>query len=108
MKKVFNKLVRDKIPDIIEKNNEIPITKILTDEEYKDSLKEKLLEEYNEVVNASGNELLEELADMLEVIDAIAKTEDKTLNDIIRVKDNKKNKRGGFDKKIFLIETSTK
>ena len=49
MEKVFNKLVRDKIPEIIKNNNEEPITRILNDEEYKIELEKKLLEEYNEV-----------------------------------------------------------
>lgn len=74
MKKVFNKLVRDKIPEIIENNNEVAVTKILSDKDYQNELIKKLLEEYNEVLNARGKDLLEELADMLEVIDAIAKT----------------------------------
>ena len=108
MKKVFNKLVRDKIPEIIENNNEVAVTKILSDKDYRDELIKKLLEEYNEVVNANGKDLIAELADMLEVIDAIAKTENITLEDVIKIKEDKKIKRGGFDKKIFLIETSSK
>ena len=83
MEKVFNKLVRDKIPKIIKNNNEEPITRILNDEEYKIELEKKLLEEYNEVLNATGGDYLEELADMLEVIDALAITQNKTLKDII-------------------------
>ena len=108
MEKTFNKLVRDKIPEIIENNNEIPTTRILNDEEYKSELLKKLLEEYNEVINANSNEILEELADMLEVIDAIAKNENKTLDDIISIKNIKKEKRGGFEKKILLIKTNSR
>lgn len=52
MEKIYNKLVRDKIPEIIRKNNEIPIIKQLNDIEYKSELERKLLEEYNEVLNA--------------------------------------------------------
>lgn len=108
MEKTFNKLVRDKIPEIIENNNEVAEVRILSDEEYLNHLKLKLLEEYNEVINASGKDFLEELADMLEVIDALSKIENKTLEDIIKIKEEKKNKRGGFDKKILLIKTRDK
>ena len=105
MEKVFNKLVRDKIPEIIKNNNEEPITRILNDEEYKIELEKKLLEEYNEVLNATGGDYLEELADMLEVIDALATTQNKTLKDIILIKEEKAKKRGGFKNKIFLEST---
>lgn len=106
--KSFNKLVRDKIPDIIKNNNEESVIKILNDKEYKEALIKKLLEEYNEVVEATGYDFLEELADMLEVIDALAKTENQSLNDIIKIKEEKKLKRGGFDNKVLLIKTHKK
>lgn len=98
----YNKLVRDRIPEIIESNGEEPITRILDDEEYRSELIKKLNEEYDEVVNASGEDIIEELADMLEVMESIAGLQYKTLDDIILVKEKKKNKRGGFSKKIFL------
>lgn len=98
----YNKLVRDKIPEIIKNNNETPITRILSDEEYKVELEKKLLEEYQEVLKASGNERLEELADMLEVMISLASLDDATLEDIIELADKKRNKRGGFKEKIFL------
>lgn len=50
----YQKLVRDKIPEIIKNNNETPITRILSDEEYKKELEKKLLEEYQEVIEATG------------------------------------------------------
>ena len=98
----YNKLVWDKIPEIIKNNNETPITRILSDEEYKVELEKKLLEEYQEVLKASGNERLEELADMLEVMISLASLDDATLEDIIELADKKRNKRGGFKEKIFL------
>lgn len=103
MEKVYNKLVRDKIPSIIINNSGTPYTKVLNDAEYKFELEKKLLEEYNEVINAKLQEdRIEELADMLEVIESLAHIEGKTLNDIIETAKKKKVKRGGFDKKIFL------
>ena len=69
---MYNKLVRDNIPEIIKSNGETPITRILDDEEYKKELERKLLEEYNEVLESSGDDRMEELADMLEVMISIA------------------------------------
>lgn len=98
----FNKLVRDKIPEIIKNNNETPITRILSDEEYKIELEKKLYEEYQEVLESSGENRLEELADMLEVMIALANTQNASLEDIIKIADKKQTKRGGFQEKIFL------
>ena len=103
MEKIYNKLVRDKIPDIIKSNNEEPITRVLDDSEYKKELEKKLLEEYKEVISAkTKEERIEELADMLEVIKALSEVENKTLKDVIKVAEIKKTKRGGFKDKIFL------
>ena len=102
MEKIYNKLVRDKIPEIIKNNNEEPLIKILSNEEYKIELEKKLLEEYNEVIESTSIDRIEELADMIEVITALAKLENKTLDDVIQIANQKREKRGGFDKKIFL------
>ena len=102
MERVYNKLVRDKIPEIIEQKGEKPIIKILDSNEYKKELENKLFEEYNEVINSSGSERCEELADMLEVIKALADIENKNLDDIINIAYQKSIKRGGFKEKIFL------
>ena len=102
MEKIYNKLVRDNIPDKIKSNGENPIFSILDDEKYKEELEKKLYEEYQEVLESSGNDRIEELADMLEVIKALVKLENKTLDDVIEVANQKVKKRGAFDKKIFL------
>ena len=60
----YNKLVRDKIPDIIRSNGEEPITRVLSEEEYKIELEKKLQEELNETLQATGSDRIEELADM--------------------------------------------
>ena len=99
---MYNKLVRDKIPDIIKANGETPITRILDAEEYKLELEKKLKEEYIEVLEASGESRIEELADMLEVMEALANVEGKTLEDVLSVKAKKQEKRGGFKDKIYL------
>ena len=102
MERIYNKLVSDKIPNIIKEKKETPVVKILDDLEYKEAVEKKLYEEYKEVIEASGEDRVEELADVLEVIRAIAKFENKTLEDVIEVANKKVDKRGGFEEKIFL------
>ena len=98
----YNKLVRDRIPEIINNNGEEPIFRILDEPEYKIELEKKLLEEYNEVINSSGKNRIEELADMLEVISALAALEGESLNNVIEVAKQKTLKRGAFNDKIYL------
>ena len=102
MERIYNKLVRDNIPEIIAANNETPVTRILSDEDYKTALEEKLKEECEEVLTSEGDERCGELADMIEVIRSLAGLENATLEEIIKLADAKKTKRGGFDKKIYL------
>ena len=102
MERIYNKLVRDKIPNIIKEKGETPVVRILDENEYKKELENKLYEEYKEVIEATGDSRVEELADMLEVIRALAKLENKDLNDIIAIADKKAEKRGAFEEKIFL------
>ena len=71
MKKIYNKLVRDRIPSIIQDSNKTCQTRILNDEEYIYYLKLKLLEESQEVNHAANNQIVEEIADVMEVIDAL-------------------------------------
>lgn len=105
MEKIYNKLVRDNIPDIIKRNKEIPVTKILDQNDYKKELENKLNEEYHEVLESSGKNRIEELGDMLEVMKALAELEGSSLNEVIEISNKKYLKRGGFSKKIFLIKT---
>ena len=100
---VYNKLVRDKIPKIIEDNGEKPIIRILSDDEYKKELEKKLLEELNEVISSNGEDRIEELSDMLEVMTSLAELEGRTMDDVVKTAKIKKKKRGGFDNRIYLI-----
>ena len=102
MMQIYNKLVRDNIPKIITSNGEVPITRVLSDDEYKKCLEDKLYEEYKEVIESSGTARLEELADVLEIIRAMALLENSSLEEIIKIADNKRDKRGSFNRKIFL------
>ena len=105
MEKIFNKLVRDKIPEIIEANGEVAKCRILDKQEFKAELEKKLFEEYNEVLESAGNERVEELADMLEILKALAEVEGSNLEQVIQVAEEKAKKRGAFEKRIFLEKT---
>lgn len=100
--RVYNKLVRDKIPSIISNNGEKAFIRILNDDEYKSELLKKLLEECNEVLVAKDEEKILELADMLEVMRTMALVYGYSLAEVINVADKKKKERGGFMEKIFL------
>ena len=98
--KTYNKLVRDKIPEIIKSNGAKSVnTKILNDEEYLESLNKKLVEELNEYLS-SGE--IEELADLEEVLRAILDAKNTSYKDFEQIRQNKVNKRGAFKNKIFL------
>lgn len=102
---IYNKLVRDNIPQVIEKTNKQFSTRILSKEEYLIELKKKLNEEIKEYQEAATNEeAVEELADLLELIHAAATIHGATLEQLEEVRRAKAEKRGGFEKRIFLIE----
>ena len=97
--KTYNKLVRDKIPEIIKNNGANPKTRILNDNEYLDELNKKLQEELAEYLD-SGN--VEELADIEEVLRAILDAKKVAFSDFENIRLSKSNKRGAFKNKIFL------
>ena len=103
MKRIYNKLVRDRIPEIIEEDGNSAKTKILTDEEYIAELDKKLIEEMNEYLESGS---LEELADLTEVIRAVSLARGYSLDELEKVRLSKAEKRGGFEKKIFLVEVN--
>ena len=106
---VYDKLVRDKIPEIIKNNNEIPIYRELSDDEFLDYLLEKDSEELEELRNApSYAEARKELADKLEIIIAIAKYYGFSLDTIIKEAEVKREKNGGFEKRLLLEKVITK
>ncbi|WP_059103120.1 nucleoside triphosphate pyrophosphohydrolase [Shouchella shacheensis] len=100
---IHNKLVRDQIPELIEKAGKTPVTRTLALGEYKQELRAKLLEEVQEYIEAETNtEAVEELADVLEVMRALASVHEASIVDVERVRKEKANKRGGFREGIFL------
>lgn len=100
---MYNKLVRDKIPAICKANGAIPKTRILKDDkEYLEALITKLGEESNEVKDDPS---LAELADTLEVLQAIGRELGFTPEQIEAARQKKAKERGGFTERIFLIST---
>lgn len=95
-----NKLVRNKIPAIIESHGKTPCIRILEDEEYAVHLERKLDEEVGEY---HKDKTLEELADILEVIYALAENLGCSKEDLINAYQKKHNERGGFSERILLI-----
>ena len=99
MMKLINKLVRDNIPDICKGTGQIPETRILNDREYSLELRKKLQEEVQEYLLSSD---IEELADILEVVEALAKDHGTSIDEVIGIKQKKQDRNGAFKKKIFL------
>lgn len=97
--KIYNKLVRDKIPEIIAADNKTCITKILSDQEYLEMLNKKLQEELNEYLE---NNNIEELADLQEVLLAILDAKGITFTQFETIRKTKVAQRGAFKKKILL------
>lgn len=100
--KVFNKLVRDKIPEIIRAKGENCETRILGDEEYIKELETKLQEEMREYLE-SGD--IEELADLEEVLRAILDVKNCSYSEFEKIRQKKVDKRGAFKNRIYLKST---
>jgi predicted house-cleaning noncanonical NTP pyrophosphatase (MazG superfamily) len=99
----YNKLVRDRIPEIIKNDGKTPKTRILNGEEYRFELLKKIVEEAQEVAAAPDkNELAKELGDVLEVVDAIIKANGLDGGEVARVKNERCLSRGAFEKRTFL------
>lgn len=97
--KIHNKLVRDKIPEIVEADNRTCDIEILSQEEYVKAVDDKLNEELAEY---HKDQNLEELADLLEVIYAAAKARGYSVAELEALRQQKADSRGGFEKRIFL------
>jgi len=105
----YNKLIRDNIPNHLNKKGVEYTSHIADEKEYWEKLQDKLQEEVSEIISEmklKNNETIsEELADVLEVIHAIANHRNIKLEDIEHIRKLKKEEKGGFDKRIILDET---
>lgn len=103
MSKVYNKLVRDKIPEIIQADSKTAKTRVLNDQDYLEALIKKLQEEVTELAAARNTE---ELADVHEVLIALAEALGIDHKELERVRKAKAELRGGFTDRVFLEEVS--
>lgn len=99
--KIYNKLVRDNIPEIIRGGGGDCVTEVLSDGDYLRALDSKLSEEMKEYTDSHS---IEELADILEVVYAAAAAHGVTRDTLEKIRAEKRRKNGGFSKKLFLKE----
>lgn len=102
MRIVYEKLVRDRIPEIIEARGKACHTRILAADEFRQALRDKLVEEAEELRTAAGDTLVEELSDLYEILDALMLTYGMRREDVLVAQDNKRNERGGFQDRVWL------
>lgn len=101
--KTYNKLVRDRIPEIIQKEGNIADIIILSEESFKQAIKEKLIEEATEVCNAQNrDDILSELADLQEVMDTIKQLYNINTLEVNTIQAVKALQRGKFEKRLYL------
>ncbi|MCK8058399.1 MULTISPECIES: nucleoside triphosphate pyrophosphohydrolase [unclassified Fusibacter] len=101
MKTTYNKLIRDKIPQKIEAAGKTSKQSTLSHEDYVKELNNKLTEESNEWFESSD---VEELADILEVVMALAAEKGVGFEQLVEIANSKRDKRGGFKERLFLEE----
>ena len=99
----YHKLVRDRIPDIIENSGKRCVCSILPDDDYLTMLDEKLNEELTEYQESKS---MEELADLLEVIRAVVAARGSSIEEVESIRKAKAAARGGFEQRILLEEVS--
>lgn len=106
----MNKLVRDKIPELITKSGNVPVTTILNDAEYKSALLMKLQEECHELMQASSQNtnVQEEIADVLEVLSCIVRLHKIDSTELMSLADAKREEKGSFLNKVMLFSQESK
>lgn len=102
MRVYYNKLVRDAIPAIIERQGKTCHTSTLPEIDYQLALREKLLEEACEARDAPLDQLKEELADLYELLDALVDAYGWSEAEVRQIQMEKRQERGGFERRVFL------
>lgn len=100
--KQYNKLVRDRIPEIIKKAGKTPNYRTLNDEDFIHALKRKAVEEAKELLTADNESLLTELADVAEVFYALLAAYGISADEIAAIRKARNEERGAFKERIFL------
>lgn len=96
----MGKLVRDRIPEIIRNDGKKPVIEVLSKEDYLDELDKKLNEEMAEY---QADKSIEEIADVLEVLFAICEARGYSVEELMQVRESKREKRGGFKDRIYWV-----
>jgi len=103
---IYQKLVRDRIPEIIRSHGKTPQTRILGQSEFKDAVAAKLLEEtyelYSEWKSGNSQGILKESADVLEILLAALQEHGFSMDELLEMRQSREHERGGFNEKIFL------
>ena len=102
----YGKLVRDRIPEIIRADGRRPVVEVLPAERRRQGLLAKLVEEAAEAAEADEDHLAEELADVLEVVRALAAEVGLAVEDVLALAERKRAERGGFERGLFLVEVA--
>jgi predicted house-cleaning noncanonical NTP pyrophosphatase (MazG superfamily) len=105
MRVAYNKLIRDRIPEIITADGHHAVTRVLDEEHYRAALLAKLVEEAREAENAAADALPGELADVWEVLHALLSTLPLTWQELEALAAAKRGERGGFERRIYLEYT---
>lgn len=102
MRITYNKLVRDRIPEIIKAKGQHPVTRVIDEPAYQATLLDKLAEETEEVRKADPADLATELGDVLEVLQAIAQAHDLPWDQVLAVAAKKRATNGAFSDRLYL------
>lgn len=105
MRQEYNKLIRDRIPEIIDQEGRRYAVEVMSGDEYVQALKEKLVEEAQETATASPGDLIKELADLYEVIDSLLTSCGIDRQDVLRTQQERRQSRGSFDQRLRLLWT---
>lgn len=107
MRRVYNKLVRDGIPEYLDQRGDTCAWEMMKEEEYQGALRAKLVEEAREASEAESARLVKELADLYEVIDALMATYDIEPEQVRAEQQRKRAERGGFGGRVRLLWAET-
>ena len=101
--KIFKKLIRDKVPEIMKREGKELDVRVLDDNEFKEALRRKVIEEVSELKDAkSADEAKDKIAYLHEIADALGDAYGFPRKEILELKDKTHNERGGFDGRLFL------
>jgi len=100
---VHSKLVRDRIPEIIQAAGQEYAVEVMTEPEFQRALRNKLVEEAQEAAAADSESLIQELADLYEVLDTLMAAQHISRENVLREQEKRRIERGGFAEQLRLV-----